>query len=81
MLSAYQLKSVNHRKAKDWILLILKSGLGCGYTGGRAAAKALLDEYLELVCEVTKVGRLPSKPQYSHLDHIFSCLPSFGKRV
>jgi len=36
---------------------------------------------LELVCEVTKVGRLPSKPQYSHLDYIFSCLPSFGKRV
>jgi hypothetical protein len=45
------------------------------------AVKVLLDEYLELVCEVTKVGRLSSKPQYSHLDYIFSCLPSLGKRV
>jgi hypothetical protein len=47
------------------------------------ALKVFLDEYLELVWEVTKVRRLSSKPQYSHQDYIFSQLPlpSFGKRV
>lgn len=42
------------------------------------AVKVFLDGYLELVCDVTKVGRLPSKPQYSHLYYRFSCLRSFS---
>lgn len=42
------------------------------------AVKVFLDEHLELLCDVTKVGRLSSKPQYCHLYYRFSCLRSFG---